>query len=288
MKTVNTLNVFLTIAISSLLFNSKNLHSQTKIENNIKHPINMKTNYKEYKAIEKGLQSYLTSPNTAKASGLLNDWYEHLYVVGEINDHVINMSRNEFIALIESQKSTPKTKGKIVMIDIGQNAACAKLEFITPNGFRFTDYILMYKENNIWKASAKVFDTNIHYNNQTQETSYTEYEAIEKTLQNYLNAAKTGDGEKLKTNWLEHATIVGEYGKNIITVFRKDFIQAITHLGAAPTIGSHIVSINYNGKAAYAKVLINDWLGVNYTDYLVLHKQNNKWVVAGKVYDINK
>lgn len=283
-----TFNLLLIMTICNVFFSCKNVHNLEETNHNTKKILKMKNNnYSEYKAIEKALQSYLVSPNTAKASGLKNDWYEHLSVVGEINGHSVKMSRDEFIELIESHEPTLETKGKIVKIDLEKNAACAKLEFITPGGFRFTDYILMYKEEGVWKASSKVFDTNIHYNEQTQENTYTEYEAIEKILQNYFDAAKRGKGENLNINWLERTTIVGEYGENIIKISRDDFAQAISHQGVAPTIGTQIITIDYNGKAAYAKISINDWLGTNYTDYLVLHKQGNKWLVAGKVYDVN-
>ncbi len=286
MKKNLTLSIF--IIASCLLSNCRDNQEKSNTEQkNIKIETMKNENHTEYKAIEKALQSYLVSPNTAKASGLKEDWYKHLLVIGEINDNNVEMTRNEFINLIESHEATPETKGRIVAIDLEKNAACVKLEFFTPSGFRFTDYILMYKENGSWKASSKVFDSNIHYNKQTQENTYSEYERIEQTLNNYIDAAKSGKGESIKAYWLENAIVVVEYGVDIIKIHSNDFAQAITHQGVASKIDTKIISIDYNGKAAYAKLSINNWLGANYTDYLVLHKQGNRWLVCGKVYDVN-
>ncbi len=293
MKKIITISVALVALLTSVQSDS-NFANKNKVGINMSKDVkgSLNTSASELKespekAIEKALQSYLVSAKTAKASDLENDWYEHLSVVGEINGNLVKMTRDEFIKLIESHKPVPEAKGRIVSIDLGKNAASAKLEFITPGGFRFTDYILMYKEKGVWRASSKVFDTNIHYNKQTQENTYAEYESIAKILQNYFDAAKTGNGKILNTDWSEYATIVGEYGENIIKIYRNDFAQAISHQGAASAIDTHIISIDYNGKAAYAKVSITNWLGSNYTDYLVLHKQANKWLVTGKVYDVN-
>ena len=47
----------------------------------------------------------------------------------------------------------------VAWIDISGPSAAAKLEFVNWLGFRFTDYLVLYKGENGWKISGKVYDS---------------------------------------------------------------------------------------------------------------------------------
>ena len=242
--------------------------------------------FNDYQSISNTLNSYLISPTTSNGFPLKTDWYPHLNVTGIINGNQITMTRDEFIDLINTSKPAPASKEKIVSIDLNKNAACAKLEFYTPNHVRFTDYILLYKENDIWKASEKVFDSNTHFTKLNQKNTYSEYDSIEHVLLNYIESAKTGTGNLIKKDWSDQATVIGEFKDDVIKLSSHDFANVINNMGPAKGIDAKIITIDYNGNAAYAKLIFNNWHGVNYVDYLVLHKTNGQWKIYGKAYDI--
>jgi hypothetical protein len=64
---------------------------------------------------------------------------------------------------VTSIGSSPDVQHQIVWIDVSGPAAAAKVEFINWAGFRFTDFFVLYKNNDAWKISGKVYDS--HSNN---------------------------------------------------------------------------------------------------------------------------
>ncbi|NJO03043.1 MAG: nuclear transport factor 2 family protein [Bacteroidia bacterium] len=115
--------------------------------------------------------------------------------------------------------------------------------------------------------------------------SFNEYTAIAEALQPYLDAARTGNGSGMRSVWFDHAHIVGSLDGNFINVDAQAFANFIDEVGGSPNVQARIVSIDYAGRAASARVEFLDWGGVRYTDFFVLYKQDGQWKISGKVYD---
>ena len=115
--------------------------------------------------------------------------------------------------------------------------------------------------------------------------SFTELKAVEKALQPYIDAAKTGDGELTRTAFFDHAHIVGSIGGEFYNMDADAFKDAVSHGGPSPEVEHHIAWIDISGPAAAAKVEFINWSGVRFTDFFVLYKNDGEWKISGKVYD---
>lgn len=67
----------------------------------------------EYEAIEKALNSYVSSAKTGDGSGFKKDWFEHSKVLGSLDGNTVNMSRDEFAGLIDKLGGSPNVQHRI-------------------------------------------------------------------------------------------------------------------------------------------------------------------------------
>lgn len=115
--------------------------------------------------------------------------------------------------------------------------------------------------------------------------NFTEYHAVEKALQPYIDSAKTGDGTLSRTAFYDHARIVGSVQGEIYVMTADEFEGAVTEAGPAPDVQSRIASIEISGPAATARVEFLNWGEFRFTDFFVLYKRDGEWKISSKVYD---
>lgn len=115
--------------------------------------------------------------------------------------------------------------------------------------------------------------------------NFKEYQEVVKSLQPYIESARTGDGKLSRTAFYDHAHIVGSIGGEFEKSTADEFADAVTSLGEAPNIQHHIAWIDISGPAAAAKVEFLDWKGFRFTDFFVLYKNDGEWKISGKTYD---
>ncbi len=115
--------------------------------------------------------------------------------------------------------------------------------------------------------------------------NFATYKAVEKALQPYIDAAKTGDGALSRTAFFDHAHVLGSVGGTVYNMTADDFKDAVSEGGPAPEVQHHIAWIDISGPAAAAKVEFLNWGGLRFTDYFVLYLQDGEWKISGKVYD---
>lgn len=118
-----------------------------------------------------------------------------------------------------------------------------------------------------------------------EQLSFDEYAAIVATLQPYIDAARTGDGSSMRHIWFDHARIVGSLDGTPVNLDPDAFCQLINQVGGSPAVQARIVSIDYQGRAASARIEFQDWGGARYTDFFVLYKLEGQWKISAKVYD---
>lgn len=122
-------------------------------------------------------------------------------------------------------------------------------------------------------------------NKETEVRSFNEYAAIAEALQPYIDAARTGNGAGMRSAWFDHARIVGSLDGRDVNLDPDAFCKLIDQVGGSPGVQARIVSIDYEGRAASARVEFLDWGGARYTDFFVLYKSDGRWRISGKVYD---
>ena len=118
-----------------------------------------------------------------------------------------------------------------------------------------------------------------------EKEQFDEYAAIAGALQPYIDAARTGGGSAMRHTWFDHAHIVGSLDGQPVNVDAESFCKYIDEVGGAPDVAARIVSIDYQGNAAAARIEFLNWGGARYTDFFVLYKRDGVWKISGKVYD---
>lgn len=104
---------------------------------------------------------------------------------------------------------------------------------------------------------------------------YKEIEKVKETIQKYIDGAN-GDLKVLKEAYNEKALI---NGAPIEALFRSVEHYGETHATA------RIDYLDISGIAGVAKVIVEDWHGRDYVEYLQLLKENGRWTIISKAFD---
>jgi hypothetical protein len=117
-----------------------------------------------------------------------------------------------------------------------------------------------------------------------EAASFAAQEAIAVPLERYLAAARAGNGKGMREAFLESAHIRGSYGGKPVDWTLQVFCDVLDRAGPAADLKARIVSIEYQGTAAMARLEAENWRGTRYTDFFVLLKQGDEWRIASKVF----
>jgi len=115
--------------------------------------------------------------------------------------------------------------------------------------------------------------------------NFAAYQAVEKALQPYIDAAKSGDGTLSRSAFFDHAHILGSIGGEVYNMTADGFKGAVDEGGPSPEVQHHIAWIDISGPSAAAKVEFINWNGLRFTDFFVLYRFDGEWKISGKVYD---
>ena len=122
---------------------------------------NQETEYQsfhELQEIKKAIQPYIGSAKSGNADQGLSAFYDHALIVGAVGGNFSVGTTAQFKQAFSQMGASPDVQSEIAWIDISGPAAVAKVEFYNWQGFRFTDYLSLFKHENQWKVSGKVFD----------------------------------------------------------------------------------------------------------------------------------
>ena len=152
------------LVMSAIAFSISAQNAQAQINNDSKSKKMDKENtelqsFNTYKEIEKALQPYIESSTNGDGKLSRSAFYAHAHIVGSVQGQVYNMTADEFGDAVSEGGPSKNTRYHIAWIDVSGPAAAAKVEFYDWNGFRYTDFFVLYKENGDWKISGKVYDS---------------------------------------------------------------------------------------------------------------------------------
>ncbi|MGD9765941.1 MAG: nuclear transport factor 2 family protein [Candidatus Binatia bacterium] len=111
-----------------------------------------------------------------------------------------------------------------------------------------------------------------------------EYDAIARTVQYYIDGAKTGRGDEMKPAFHKDATIFGYVGNELTAGPIAQLFSWNDNNGAAKELQARIASINVADTIATVRLELENWTGRRYTDMFTLLKVDGQWKIINKVF----
>ncbi len=114
-----------------------------------------------------------------------------------------------------------------------------------------------------------------------------EHDAIAKTVQHYIDGAKSGSGDDMKPAFHKDATIFGYAGADLFAGPIQQLFDWNDENGPAPELQARIASIDVVDTVATVRLELNNWTGSRYTDLFTLLKVDGEWKIMNKVFHLH-
>jgi len=114
-----------------------------------------------------------------------------------------------------------------------------------------------------------------------------EYDAIEKTIQHYLDGARSGKGEDMKPAFHKDATIFGYAGPDLFAGPIQQLFDWNDENGPATGLKARIASIDLIDTVATVRLELDNWNGSRFTDLFTLLKVDGEWKIMNKVFHLH-
>lgn len=118
-------------------------------------------------------------------------------------------------------------------------------------------------------------------------TAVEEYDAIRKTIQYYLDGARSGRGADMRPAFHEQATVFGYVGPDLFAGPIQGLFDWNDGNGPATEMEARIASIEVHGTVAVARLEIDNWTGHRFTDLFTLLKVDGAWRIMNKVFHLH-
>ncbi len=118
-------------------------------------------------------------------------------------------------------------------------------------------------------------------------TNTSDNELIKKTLQSYINGAKSGKGEDMKPAFHEDATIFGYIGDDLFAGPIQGLFDWNDENGPATELEARIAKIDIVGTIATVSLDLDNWTGHRFTDLFTLLKVDGNWKIMNKVFHLH-
>ncbi len=115
----------------------------------------------------------------------------------------------------------------------------------------------------------------------------TENEMIEKTVQIYIDGAKSGKGAEMKPAFHKDATVFGYVGDDLFAGPIQVLFDWNDENGPASELEPNITSIDIAGTVATVRLELDNWTGFKFTDLFTLLKVDGKWLIMNKVFHVH-
>ncbi len=118
-------------------------------------------------------------------------------------------------------------------------------------------------------------------------TDVSEYDAIAKTVQHYIDGAKSGRGDDMKPAFHKDATVFGYVGADLFAGPIQNLFDWNDQNGAATGLKPRISSIDLIGSVATVRLELENWTGHRFTDLFTLLKVDGEWKIMNKVFHLH-
>ena len=112
-------------------------------------------------------------------------------------------------------------------------------------------------------------------------------EMIEKTVQFYIDGAKSGKGDDMKPAFHADATIFGYIGDDLFSGPIQKLFDWNDENGPATDLETKIASIDIAGTDACVRLESDNWTGQKFTDFFTLLKVEGAWKIMNKVFHLH-
>ncbi len=118
-------------------------------------------------------------------------------------------------------------------------------------------------------------------------TDVSEYDAIAKAIQPYIDVAKSGKGDDMKPAFHEDATIFGYVGDDLFAGPIQQLFAWNDGNGPATGLKARIANIDHIDTVATVRLELDNWTGAQYTDLFTLLKVDGEWKIMNKVFHLH-
>lgn len=120
-------------------------------------------------------------------------------------------------------------------------------------------------------------------------TRNTELNAIQKTIQLYIDGVREGNADLLRKAFHPQAMMYGAGGGNV-TITPIEGLYAFVEGNEAPAKRNephqcYITAIDYAGNAAFVEMTEESSHGFDFTNYFQLLKIDGNWTIVSKTYN---
>ena len=112
-------------------------------------------------------------------------------------------------------------------------------------------------------------------------------EMIEKTVQFYIDGAKSGKGDDMKPAFHADATIFGYIGDDLFSGPIQKLFDWNDENGPATDLETKIASIDIACTVATVRLESDNWTGHKFTDFFTLLKVEGAWKIMNKVFHLH-
>ena len=114
-----------------------------------------------------------------------------------------------------------------------------------------------------------------------------EHDAIAKTIQHYIDGAKSDKGDDMNPAFHKDATIFGYAGADLFAGPIQLLFDWNDENGPAAELQARIASIDLVDTVATVRLELNNWGGYRYTDLFTLLKVDGEWKIMNKVFHLH-
>jgi len=118
-------------------------------------------------------------------------------------------------------------------------------------------------------------------------TNTSDNEMIEKTVQFYIDGAKSGKGDDMKPAFHRDATIFGYAGDDLFAGPIQGLFDWNDANGPATELEARIANIDIVGTVATVRLELDNLAGHKYTDLFTLLKVDGTWKIMNKVFHLH-
>lgn len=113
-----------------------------------------------------------------------------------------------------------------------------------------------------------------------------EYDAIAKTVQIYMDGGKSGKGDDMKPAFHAGATIFGHVGPDLFAGPIQALFDWVDQNPPATELRGRITSIDIVETVATVRLELENWNGRRFTDMFTLLK-DGEWKIMNKVFHLH-
>ncbi|MDC0935104.1 nuclear transport factor 2 family protein [Pirellulales bacterium] len=121
----------------------------------------------------------------------------------------------------------------------------------------------------------------------TVTTKSTEHDAIIEVVEQYIDGAKSGSGERMKPAFHEDATVFGYIGPDLFAGPIQQLFDWNDDNGPATELQVRIASIDFIETVATVRLELENWTGNRFTDLFTLLKVDGQWKIMNKVFHLH-